>query len=119
MMLCRCVYRIVGNFDGGNIDGWSLRQPVFAMLLNVERENFDRSLAKCQIRQYFPPSKFPAIWYVHTPTLVAYEVVDSTLIWGFAEFKIMVCHICHFLTHFQFGWTYLLHIAKGEANDSV
>ena len=38
-----------------NIDGWSLRQPVFAIQLeNIERENFDRLLAKCHIRQYFP-----------------------------------------------------------------
>ena len=35
---------------------------------------------------------------VHTPTLVVYEVEDSTFIWGFAEFKIMVCHT-YFLTH--------------------
>ena len=28
---------------------------------NIERENFDGSLAKRQIRQYFPLSKFPTI----------------------------------------------------------
>ena len=37
----------------------SLRQPVSAMQLeNIERENFDRSLAKHQIRQYFPHQNF-------------------------------------------------------------
>ena len=44
--------------DGGNIDGWSLRQPVFAIQLsrieNIEGEKFDGSLAKRQIRQNFP-----------------------------------------------------------------
>ena len=64
------------KFDMENIDRWSLRQPVFAIKLeNIERENFDRSLAKCQIRQYFPPSKFPAIRY---STLV--KVVKLNLI---------------------------------------
>ena len=29
----------------------------------IERENFDGSLAKRQIRQYFPLSKFPTIRY--------------------------------------------------------
>ena len=33
----------------------SIRQPVFAIQLeNIERENFDRSLAKHQIYQYSP-----------------------------------------------------------------
>ena len=59
------IHLIVQNFDGGNIDRLaafrcltgklltdSLRQPVFAM--QFERENFNRSLAKHQIRQYSP-----------------------------------------------------------------
>ena len=49
--------------DGGNIDGQSLRQPVLAIQLNrienIERENFDGSLAKRQIRQNFPCQNFP------------------------------------------------------------
>ena len=41
------------------------RQCVLAMELeDIEREKFDRSLAKHQIRQYFPPSINCAIRYV-------------------------------------------------------
>ena len=48
------------EIDGGNIDEQSLKQPVFAVQLkNIERENFDKSLAKHQIRQYFPHQNFP------------------------------------------------------------
>ena len=43
---------------GENIDGQHPRPPVLAILLEIiEREKFDRLLAYCQIRQYFPLSK--------------------------------------------------------------
>ena len=72
-------YRIAQNFDGENIDGLasfrSLTEQiltdssettciVFAIQLeNIERENFNGSLAKHQIRQYLPTSKFCTIQY--------------------------------------------------------
>ena len=31
---------------------------------NFDRENIDELLENCQIRQYFPPSKFCAVWYI-------------------------------------------------------
>ena len=49
------------KFDGENIDRQSLKQPVFAIQLyneNIERENFNGSLAKRQIRQYSTRQNF-------------------------------------------------------------
>ena len=40
-------------------------------LEDIEREKFDRSLAKRQIHQYFPPSINCAIWYVGQAANVA------------------------------------------------
>ena len=41
------------------------RQCILAMELeDIKREKFDGSIAKCQIRQYFPPSINCTIWYV-------------------------------------------------------
>ena len=39
------------KFDGENIDGWPLIQPVFAIQL---KSKFRQIVAKCRIRQYFP-----------------------------------------------------------------
>ena len=54
----------------------SIVQPIYiyiymlAMKLeDIERENFDGSLAKHQIHQYFPPSINCAIRYAHTRNL--------------------------------------------------
>ena len=59
------------NFDGGNIDGQSLRQPVFAIQLeNIERENF---LAKHQIHPPFKILRYkvvPAFILLNTATLM-------------------------------------------------
>ena len=67
-------YRIVQNFDGGNVHGLascfiqkfdgenvdrlSLREPVLTIQLeNSKRKNFDGLLAQHQIRQCFPSIK--------------------------------------------------------------
>ena len=52
----------IQKLDTDNIYEWSLRQPVFAIQLeNIEREILTDCQLKCQIHQYFPPSKFPSI----------------------------------------------------------
>ena len=37
---------------------------------NLDRENIDKLLEIRQIRQYFPPSKFYAIWYVYYASII-------------------------------------------------
>ena len=66
------IFCIAQNFGRGNSDRLvsfrnltvkilmdSLRQPVFAMQFeNIERENFDGLLTKCQFLQYSPHQNF-------------------------------------------------------------
>ena len=63
------------KFDRGNIDGQSLRQPVFAIQLeNIERENSDGSVAEHQIRQYFPVN-FCSLQYMSHNLVICLQTV--------------------------------------------
>ena len=67
---------------GKNFDGQSLRQPVFAIQLeNIERENFNRLLAKRQIRQYFPVKTLLYTVFVGTECRIENQIQESRKHW--------------------------------------